>query len=229
MDCQQVHLMLSGFQDGHVLDLEREEIASHLKACPECATRYSQMEAVRASIQALPKTQIPAHLALTLRVIASREAHRRRRYDGLRGWIRSYNDRLQLFAQNLMRPLAIPAAGGLLSAVFLFSMVMTNYQGIVRQPHNDIPTILATSAVMKASLFSAEEITVDVLVDEQGRVIDFTLPEDEAVLEQADPELRRKLGNSLLFAQFQPATSFGRPTTGWVKVTYRCSFIDVKG
>jgi hypothetical protein len=37
------------------------------------------------------------------------------------------------------------------------------------------------------------------------------------------------IGNSLLFTQFQPATTFGQPTSGWVRVTFRRTQLEVRG
>jgi anti-sigma factor RsiW len=230
MDCQQVKVMLGALVDGRVLDSERHEIMTHVDACGDCGLQLAQLHAVRDSLRNLAAKPVPPHLALSLRVVASREAHRRRRYAGLQGWLRSVGEEFQLFANNLMRPLALPAAGGLFSAVVLFSAIMTNYSGIVRQPADDVPTVLATSATMKSGLFSAEEIpsevlVLDVLVDEQGRAIDYSLaPGTEA---DYSPEFRRQLVNTLLFTRFEPATAFGQPTATWVKVSYRR--IDVKG
>lgn len=226
MDCEQVKLMLSALLDGRVLDSERREMKDHLSACPGCALQYEQFLAVRSSLRALRESQIPDHVKMSLRVVASREAHRRRMYAGLRGWVRQRAELFQLTVNNLMRPLALPAAGGLMSAVFLFSMVLTNYHGIQRQPVDDVPTILATAASMKTSLFLAEELNqellnIDVLVDEQGRAIEYRLPTG------ASPELRRRIGNSLLFTRFEPATAFGQPTPSWVRLSYRR--IDVRG
>ena len=58
------------------------------------------------------------------------------------------------------------------------------------------------------------EITVDVLVDEQGRVMDYEVIHAETQPTRA--QMRSLLGNSMLFTQFHPATSFGQPTVGWV-------------
>jgi hypothetical protein len=42
--------------------------------------------------------------------------------------------------------------------------------------------------------------------------------------------MRRKLESTLLQTDFSPATSFGQPVTGWVKVKFSSSqMIDVKG
>ncbi len=129
-----------------------------------------------------------------------------------------------------MKPLALPAAGGLAAAVVLFLAVSTGFQGIISAPQpGDIPTILATEAQLKSTLLDTapDEISVEVLVDEQGRVIDYSLPSGLDLA--ARQELRRVIGNSLLFTQFQPATMFGQPTAGWVKVKFRRTQLDVRG
>ena len=68
---------------------------------------------------------------------------------------------------------------------------------------------------------------VYVLVDGQGRVIDYVPQEDLSV--EAKKQLRLAIGSSLLFTQFDPATNFGRPTAGWVRVKYRSTQLDVRG
>lgn len=229
MDCQQIRLMLAAFQDGRVLDSERQEVKAHLRMCTDCAHRFEQLQSVRGLVRGLQTRPVPRHLELSLQVIASKEAQRRRRYAGLKGLARRVAEQAQLFALNLMRPLAVPAAGGLFSAVVLFSAMLTNYHGIVRQPVDDVPTMLATNASMKTALFSVEEfapevLTVDVLVDGQGRAIDFNI---QSPATRNHAELRRRIAYSLLFTQFEPATAFGQPTPSWVRVAYRR--IDVKG
>jgi hypothetical protein len=126
--------------------------------------------------------------------------------------------------------LALPAAGGLAAAVLLFMAVMTNFQGIISVPQpGDVPTILATEAQLKSTLLDTapEEINVVVLVDEQGRVIDYSLPKGLDLA--ARQELKREIGNSLLFSQFHPRTTFGQPTVGWVRVTFRRTQLEVRG
>lgn len=169
-------------------------------------------------------------LKMALRVTASRESARRRRYQGFLAACRAWGDLAWFRLNGLMRPLALPAAGGLVSAVLLFSMVMPNFQGLVRAHANDVPTMLFTGATVKSSLqlvLGADELTLDVFVDERGRVIDYAFPEGSRELNTAGT--RRQLESSLLFTHFQPATSFGQPTAGWVRVSLRRSAIDVKG
>ena len=230
MDCTQVKSELSSLVDGHVTETERRAVMAHLEACPECTRRYEQLQEVRAALRAVPARRVPPMLAMSLRVAASREAARRRRYHGLLAACRAWSENFWLRANGMMRPLALPAAGGLASAVLLFSMVMPNFQGLVRAHANDVPTMLFTGATVKSSLelnLSADELVLDVFVDERGRVIDYAFPEGSAQHNTA--ATRRQLESSLLLTHFHPATSFGQPTAGWVRVSLRRSQIEVKG
>jgi hypothetical protein len=231
MDCQQVKLMLSSFQDGCMVDSERRAVEAHLARCGDCSLHLGQLEMVRQTLRAAPRRPMPADLVFSLRSLASREAARRRYYAGFRGAVRGFAERAALFANNLMRPLALPAAGGLASAVFLFSMVMTNFQGIVHRHANDVPLAIITEPSVRSIPFELaedSEFTVDVFVDEQGRVIDYSFPDGFGTLSTAP--LRRKLEATLLLTEFNPGTTFGQPVSGWVRVKFTGrSQIDVKG
>jgi ferric-dicitrate binding protein FerR (iron transport regulator) len=222
MDCQQVRLTLSAFQDGRVLDDERRAIEQHLAGCAACAERLEQLELVRQSLRSLPRRPVPPRVQFALRSLASKEAARRRYYAGLRGALRAFGERASLWANNLMRPVALPAAGGLVSAVFLFTLVLTNFQGIVREHPNDVPLAVVTAPTVRSVLFDLSddsEVTLDVFVDEQGRVLDFVIPESFGSV--ATHEMRRRLAATLLMTYFNPATAFGQPVSGWVRVKFR--------
>ena len=75
----------------------------------------------------------------------------------------------------------------------------------------------------------SEEIVVDVYVDGNGRMLDYTVPAGQVW--QNDPETRRCIENWLLCSQFTPATWFGRPTYGRVRISVSGSVskLDVEG
>ncbi len=70
-------------------------------------------------------------------------------------------------------------------------------------------------------------MVVDVNVDGQGRMIDYVVVSGAGSLK--NDVLRRSLENTLLFTEFDPATSFGVPMNGKVRLVLRSSSIDVKG
>jgi len=129
-----------------------------------------------------------------------------------------------------MRPFALPTAGGFASALVLFSVFASGLDTpIAKASHVDVPTGLYTEASVRNYLplgLHDSDIVVELTIDDQGRVVDYHLPAMSAPLSR---ELRRNIENNLLFTQFNPATSFGQPTAGKVRLWFRSSRIDVKG
>jgi hypothetical protein len=117
-----------------------------------------------------------------------------------------------------MRPLALPVAGGVFSAVTLFSVwVVPTYPEFARTG-SDVPTQLSTEARVKgfsSIATSGEDIFMDVTLDERGRVVDYKILSAYML----DVVARRKLENMLVFeTTFVPATSFGQPTASKIRL-----------
>jgi len=186
------------------------------------------------SLHRLPAKTPPAGLRTSLRVIASRERQRRIARRDLSSIWRLVRDRIQLSCEEMVRSVALPAAGGLCSTLVLFSMfVVPAYPLLahkVTQNWLDVPTVLSTeSSVKSMAPFSAGDvdIVVDVSVDEQGRMIDYAIIAGAGVLAKGDS--RRRLENALVFSNFTPATSFGQPMVSKVRLWFHSSRIEVKG
>jgi len=71
------------------------------------------------------------------------------------------------------------------------------------------------------------DIVVDVLVDGEGQLLDYTVPLGQNW--QFDPTIRRCVENALICYQFEPATMFGQPRSGRVRITLRRNQVEVKG
>ncbi|MGH9558318.1 MAG: energy transducer TonB [Bryobacteraceae bacterium] len=177
-------------------------------------------------LRSLPKCLPPPGLRASLLVDASRES--RRRVYGIRAQIA---DRMRLFSDNLMRPLALPFAGGLVSAVVLFSMFLSPIRTVRASSRGlDVPTGLFTEATIKGTApiaASPGDVIVDVTVDGDGRMVDFAIVGGSAPRNEA---LRMSIENVLLMTRWTPATSLGQPVAGKVRLAlHLSSTIDVKG
>ena len=64
--------------------------------------------------------QVPVNVAVNLRVLASKELARRSSRVNFATRLDGWSNQVRLFLNNLWRPVAIPTAGGLISACFLF-------------------------------------------------------------------------------------------------------------
>jgi hypothetical protein len=184
---------------------------------------------LRSALRGLSSQRPPQQYATSLRVIASRERQRVLSRRTLAEIFASWQDRARLFATNLMRPLALPFAGGIFSAVALFSVLVSTYP-LRGNPAFDVPTALSTNPlVSRTAPFgnSSEDVVVDVSVDVTGRMTDYTIVGGPDGLK--GEALRRSIENVLLFTEFQPATSFGQPTAGKLRLVLHSSQVDVKG
>jgi hypothetical protein len=230
MECCSVKRRVSAYVDGAVSSEERRLLKLHLNGCRSCALESERYSQVREKLQSLPRLTPPADLTTRLRVVASKV--RMESFGGASPWTR-WRDRMELSLRNLMRPLALPAVGGLCSAVFLFSTLVPMFKSaFALTGSGDIPTMLATTPMLKYTApvaFTDGDAVVDLQLDDQGRIIDFTIVNAPG---QQSEKLRRSIENSLLFTEFWPATTFGRGVAGTVRISFRSSrssHIDVRG
>ena len=182
-------------------------------------------EGLSRALRALPVRVPPQGLATSLRVMASRERQRRLTGSAFCAW----RARWGVFANNLMRPLALPLAGGVFSAIALFGILAPTYP-VHADGGFDVPTMLTTQvgvSRMAPIHVSDDDVIVDVTVDGQGRMIDYTVLSGAGAL--ANVSTRRRLEAALIFTQFTPATAFGMPMAGKMRLSLRNSRIDVRG
>jgi len=225
MNCERVRKTLSAFLDSNLAPGRLDTMTQHLAQCRDCSSYAKELGDLHAALRNLPAVAAPQRLATELQVLASRERMRqlsRRTYTAL---FHYWTAEMRLFFDNLMRPIAIPFAGGLVSAVFLFTMLMPTLQF----PHltlNDVPSGLFTQSVATVDTlppfgFSENNLVVQVMLDEQGNVVDYELPDN------VSSRLRNDIANMILFTKFEPATAYGVPIAAKVVVSFRR--IDVKG
>ena len=202
-----------------------------MRDCDPCTRETQRYQRVRAALRSLPHRAAPAELTLRLRVVASKV-----RAEAARGestWSR-WRDRLHLTSKNLMQPLALPLAGGLCSAVVLFSALVPTFTRTFAMDKTptlwDVPTMLNTEPMVKYTApvaFGESEAIVDLTIDDQGRVVNYNIISTGPG--QKSEQVRRSIENKLLFLGFWPATAFGKPIAGTVRVSFGSSHIEVRG
>jgi len=198
-------------------------------------------EEVSIVLRSLPPRVPPAKLATSLRVIGSRERQRLIEGRGVSQIFATWLERTRLTLRDMLRPLALPATGGVFSAVVLFSMWVVPTYPLRAKISVDIPTNLTTEArhdvvcsycfveAVQASVGAGltDSVLVDIDVDDQGRMVDYQVVSGAAIV--ADSAARRRLENLLWFTKFSPATTFGMPMAGKTRLLLLPSRIDVKG
>ncbi|HLH17334.1 MAG TPA: zf-HC2 domain-containing protein [Bryobacteraceae bacterium] len=228
MSCEKLQERISSFVDGQLPSAEREHVSAHMASCRDCSAYRESLESVRRAVRQMSRPPVPAALTARLRVLASHEQSRRRARADWRGWARYWSDRLSLAFDNLMRPLAFPFAGALISSLMIFGLVIPSLtfqhafadQVFFTPPNGEVVAQSPTGRYLPgesenppwiqradASIPDAANV-VDLIIDENGRVCDWTVERGE---------LTPDLTNIIMFGQFSPATNMGVPTLGKVR------------
>lgn len=179
------------------------------------------------ALRSLPARIPPVGLTTSLRVIASRERKRfleRRTWSGaLTTWYQNMSAR----TGQMVRTIALPVAGGLVSAVVLFSTWLVPTYPVLANSGSDVPTMLNTEATVQQTaatgLISGD--AVDVTINDQGRVVDISFVGGPGA-QPSSLHRHETLENLLLFTRFSPATEFGHPMPSKIRLYF--SQVDVK-
>jgi hypothetical protein len=226
MSCQKVLNSLSEFLDHRVPGDQRSRITMHLAECRQCAARLRELSELRSSLKGLPQTAVPQRLQTQLQVLAS---HQRARWNATKTLslaLHTWAVNIRLAVDNLMRPLAVPLAGGLASALMLFSLLVPTL-GFRPSVLNDVPTVLYTAATLVEVAppgISNDETVVELYVDAKGQATDYSVQRG-----QVSPAMQADLTTMMFYSRFTPATWFGQPTNGKVLVSFRRINYVVRG
>jgi hypothetical protein len=239
MKCNKVHPKLAAYLDDAVTGAshlqERLQIREHLQACAGCRAELEGYRKLAVLLSRHTRTAPPADLAVRIRVAA---AQAKTSQDS---WTRRLRNRGEILLDNVVRPLTVPATGGIFSAVLVFvlALQMILPGTTVRAVQNDV----ATNFIRPAELISLSEypqtwatepqhdielalphgLLLDVSVDSRGQMIDYQI-----LSGPNSAELRHQLDQILLFSRFSPMLSFGHPTGGG-HVILSFSAVKVRG
>jgi len=231
VDCQTFEYWCEDMGDARMDAGFLESLKAHQAQCPQCADFALRSRHQRRALRGLPARQVPVNLAVNLRVMASKEISRRSVRADWTTRMRDLQGKARVWLNNLWRPLAIPTAGGLASACFLFGILMPNF-GLQGPGTADVPTAWYQSAeVYGLAAFGGnfDNVTLDVRIDSSGRVIDYAVPVGDSDLWMKDADMKKAVENSLLFMSFKPASFFGQPASDTIRITLRRSQVEVKG
>lgn len=181
-------------------------------------------------LASLPQRLPPPELGRSLRRLADVECEAVLARNRFRQALVTWWDRITLAANDVMKPLALPAAGGICSALVLIGFWLVPTYPVHANDTGDVPTMLETEPTVKEVgpvAVSGGDVVVDVTVDGQGRMVDYSIVSAPSTI--LDAGFRQRLENMLLFTQFIPATAFGQPRFDKLRLTVFSSAIDVKG
>ncbi len=222
-NCNSVRSVLWDYMAGTLRDAERDSVAAHLRACRECDLHRAEVRSLRTGLRGLSVKTASSMLSTRLRVVASRERSRMMLRRNLAARLTELRVNAKLLFDNLLRPIALPAMGGILSSFFCIAMILdTLHVHPGWQP--DVPVDLFTQVTVDGvSPFSVDgpDVTMQLTVDPNGSVSDFGVLGDSKAPQDASRAEIREIGNMVLFSTFVPATAFGQKVSGKIVVSSR--------
>lgn len=224
IECSGVREVLHEYLDGRLNGVEMRQVATHLEECAQCGIEARQLGEVQTLLAELGPAKVPAELLPRIQMAVAVERQKR-----AEGWM---GRGVKLWRQTI-GDFALQLAGGFASAVLLIGSVAVMI-GLFVQPmqvHADdeplgmreAPKFMYVSGAVTASQLDAiSDVSVEVAVDQKGRVYDYRI-----VSGPDNAKTRRAIENLLLFTTFKPAKYYGEPVAGLVIMNF--NGIDVKG
>ena len=230
MKCSTIQEKLSGYLDGAESTVNHQVVREHVDSCGACRTELERYRKVALLTARVERPEPPSDLAVKIRIAVALQRSKR-------SWGERMLSRAEMTLRNLLQPLALPAAGGLVVAMLVF---VFGYQAIgggvpLGAVPNDLPTNLLQPARLESlgpfpvpafdqnGTGETQALVVEALVNARGEMVDYQIlsgPNDLAV--------RRQLDQVLFFSRFRPQMSFGRPTPGG-RVVLNFSVVLVRG
>jgi Putative zinc-finger len=217
MNCAQAKHNLAGYLDGAISSSAHARVRAHLIECRECFGELENYRRLSVCLASVTPAPAPSDLALRIRLQAAHVQSRVGVFQRI--WTRAV-----LTFENILRPIAVPATGGVLTALVAFVLIVQNI--LVGVPMGGIvPNDLALNLVQPARLESLAAfqvpgidtssignsgvLTVEATLNAEGQVVSYTIlagPDDSAIHHQLD--------QVMMFSRFSPEMSFGYPQSG---------------
>jgi hypothetical protein len=227
MSCQKVRLLIGSLIDrqsqGGAAGEAREEAMAHIAACRACGDELEAAEWQRRVLRSLAAAPVPEKLGANLRVMASHARSQRLTRITWRAQFEYLRSRVALEFENMMKPVALPIAGGLITALLMFGVLIPSVSyariksieppsPVFTEPDGQVVGEGEFPKLESANLPTANgKVVVLLIIDDHGRVRDYHVTQGAMNLE---------VQNFILFSVFTPATIFGKPTWGEVQAVF---------
>ncbi|MBV8812338.1 MAG: zf-HC2 domain-containing protein [Acidobacteriaceae bacterium] len=218
MTCWSVKRRKTDYVDGRLRPGERSRLEAHLQNCDSCDLEINEMRSVRSSLRNLLKPDAPAALRTRLRVIASYERHVLLETNGSR--VRRVWNNWKFRINQMMRPLTIPATGGLLSSLLLFGALALTISTTTRAVQYEVPVYYENHIdpnLVPLELRSSVFLTLS--LDGSGRITDYAVQQGESKSFVGDPA--RLQGNNISLPEFPERSRSGDISISFIPVVYR--------
>jgi hypothetical protein len=253
MSCENLQELISLTLDGRLPEVERENVFDHVRVCRECGDRLSSLQTQRAILRKMAQAPVPADLAARLSVLASHERERQLARVSLGVRVRRMAAKIDLAFENLMRPVALPVTGGLVSALLLFGLMVPTlsfaHKTTGHESHaDDVSEQLSRRDIFPATFPTGQLVTnpygqtdddddslriepVDSMPSDFLNIVDLTIDETGRVVDWTVVKgvITADMKSVILLSTFQPATNMGMATSGKIRMVQFAPSVTVHG
>jgi hypothetical protein len=211
-NCSEIRDHFSEYIDGECAAEAIHSIRYHLSHCVPCTSELERYEALQTQLRGLSRQQVSPDLALRLRVHVSHELHR------------DFFQRVRVHLENIFRPVLFPSVAGSLLALICIAL-MLGAEAPQSSSVPDVPFVTPPRVQVLPPVdldAGAQPLVLVTYVNAQGRVTNYKI-----ISGQQTPGVIQRLDQMMYYSLFQPATSFGQPTSGQVVLSFRT--ITVRG
>jgi hypothetical protein len=210
LGCDDAQDLMSPFIDSMASSDEAARLKLHLSACESCQRQLQSFISVRSLLTRIEHPVPPEDLVLDTRVKLSQARNK------------NYLAKLENRLSNLLRPIALPAIGGVSITMLFFAVLLgAMISNTTVMAHDRFPDDRALVAIFKPvrttdvtmSRFAGtdgnnwvEPLMIETHVGDDGKVMEYHILSGPET-----PEVRRFVREQLSLATFTPATAFGRP------------------
>ena len=216
MTCWHVKRRSTDFVDGRLRKREHSRVESHLRDCDACAVMIYELRSMRSSLGDLRNPLAPQSLRSKLRVLASKERQILMETDGSH-WRRVWNA-WRFRMDQLMRPITIPATGGVMSSMLLFFALSFAIGTTTRQVGYEVPVIYADH--MDANLVPLQlrsSVVLTLSLDGRGHITDYVVRDGSGGYVGDAAKLQY---NNIPMPQFPSVLAMAQPTSGDVRISF---------
>lgn len=219
MKCSELKGLSTAYLDGKLAPGDAARLRSHLNACDDCIATFEQYRSMRSSMLEMERPKMPALLSTRLRIIASKERSQLVQA-GTSRWAR-WQLRWRLRIEDFMRPLTIPAAGGLISSFALFGILAASFvrlpQTVAYATGYDIPIHyddVAAANLIPVDMKSSFVVTMS--LDGKGQIQDYALRDGRLSFAGGGGHLS---SGNIAMPQFPTVLTDSKPITGDVSIS----------
>jgi hypothetical protein len=177
--CHQVKRNSSAYLDNRLRTDQRTGVTAHLSQCETCAQFFEQLTLIRSVMNGLPSPTVPSRLRTSLRIMASRERAEVEATHGSRWATRL--ERWKLRLNEMMRLLAIPATGGVISSLVLVGFFILTIGTTTQIVNYEVP--LSAVSPSEPNLVPVELgshiVILNMSIDSSGRMGDYAFADPE--------------------------------------------------